>query len=77
MFLQRVYLFDFHALGAYLPLSHRNIIKPPCEGLLFRFAKEASLKCMILTFSKFTKFGNFNKTSNHLSLRIYLLAVFK
>ena len=32
-------LFNFHSIGASLPLPHRKITKPPCEHPLFRFAR--------------------------------------
>ena len=44
-----------------------NIIKPPYEDPLFRFAKQESLKHIIVTFSKFSKSGNFNTTTFQLA----------
>ena len=35
---------DFHAMGAYLLLQHKNIMKPSCNDPLLRLVNDASLK---------------------------------
>ena len=70
--------FDFHAMGAYLLLPHKDTVKPPSDDPFLRFGNDAALKHKNFLLSKVLRSGNFNITSDLLSLRIlYLLAVSK
>ena len=55
---------DSQVYGIYLPFDHsKNIFKPPCKPLHFKFANEASLKLINDKILRLSIFGNENTTS--------------